>query len=479
MRFWIDHHGCAKNQVDGEEIVARLEAEGHSWVDDPDGAELIIVNTCGFIDEAKKESLQAVLSLKAAHPRAKVLVAGCLAQRYARDLATDLPEADGIVGNSDLGFILRAAEETLAGERPVIVPEAAPSIGTPGRTRIFDYPGTAHVKITEGCSNRCSYCAIPLIRGSLRSRPVAEVLAECTELLSRGIHELVLIGQDLGSYGLDLRRRPSGASASSPAAGRDEGRLLPELLAALSSLDGDFRVRVLYIHPDNFPEAILPIMAADGRLLPYFDLPFQHASRRILAAMNRRGNADVYLELLDRIRAALPDAALRSTFLLGFPGENDEDFAALRDFQEKARLDWLGSFAYSREEGTPAYSLRGSVPRKVVAERKRQVEEAQERITRERLERFVGRELLVLVEEEVRTEPVAVDEASSRSAAVVGSGGDRADEDKEELSLGRAWLQAPDVDGLTVLRGRCRPGELVRSRVLAVNGVDLDAAILR
>jgi ribosomal protein S12 methylthiotransferase len=439
MRFWIDRHGCAKNDVDGEEIAARLDAAGHEFVDGPEDADLVIVNTCGFVEDAKKESIEAVVALKTAYPGKRVLVAGCLSQRYAAELAAGLPEADGIVGNADLGAVLEAARATLAGERPVLVPEAAPSIGTVRRARRFDFPGSAHVKATEGCSNFCSFCAIPLIRGALRSRPQDEVLAECLDLVAQGVRELVLIGQDLGSYGRDAQA--SGVSR------------LPELLAALSAADGDFRVRTLYIHPDNFPEAMLGVMAADPRLVPYFDLPFQHASGRILGSMNRRGDSGRYLELLGRIRDALPDAAIRSTFLVGFPGETDEDFAELRDFQEKARLDWVGSFAYSREEGTAAYAMPARVPKKVVAARRRALEAAQEGITRDRLARFVGREVDVLVEEKVA--PAA--------------------EGDEELSLGRAWNQAPEVDGLTVLRGSHEPGSVLRARVLAVNGVDFDA----
>jgi ribosomal protein S12 methylthiotransferase len=438
MRFWIERHGCAKNDVDGEEIAARLEAAGHAYAQGPAEAELVIVNTCGFIEAAKKESIEAVIGIKAAYPGKRVLVAGCLSQRYAAQLAADLPEADGLVGNADLGAVLAAAEATMAGERPVVMPEAAPSIGTVRRARRFDYPGTAHVKATEGCSNFCSFCAIPLIRGRLRSRPVDEVLAECLDLAAQGARELVLIGQDLGSYGRDL----SGGDS-----------LLPELLAALSDSEGDFRVRVLYIHPDHFPEGILPVMAADARLLPYLDLPFQHGSERVLRAMNRRGGGEAYLGLLDRVRKAMPDAAIRSTFLVGFPGESDEDFEELLEFQKSARLDWVGSFAYSREDGTAAYDLRGLPSKRVVAARRSALEEAQERITRERLGRFLGRELEVLVEEEV----------------------ERASADEEELSLGRAWNQAPDVDGLTVLRGRHEPGALVRARIVGVNGVDFDA----
>ncbi|MGA2547227.1 MAG: 30S ribosomal protein S12 methylthiotransferase RimO [Rectinemataceae bacterium] len=456
MRFWIDRHGCAKNDVDGEEIAARLEAAGHSFAEGPEGADLVIVNTCGFIEDAKKESIEAVVGIKAAFPGKRVLVAGCLSQRYAAQLAADLPEADGIVGNADLGAVLAAAESTLAGERPVLVPEIPrtearhtqlaegghvqpiPYSQYVKRIRRFDFPGTAHAKATEGCSNFCAFCAIPLIRGALRSRPLDEVLAECLDLVAQGARELVLIGQDLGSYGRD-----SGGPS-----------LLPELLAAISAAEGDFRLRTLYIHPDNFPERALGVMAADPRILPYFDLPFQHASARILEAMNRRGSAEAYLELIARIRGVLPDSAIRSTFLIGFPGETDEDFAALRDFQERARLDWVGSFAYSREEGTAAYDMRGRVPKKTVAARRRAIEEAQERITRERLERFVGRELDVLVEEKV----------------------ERASEDGEALSIGRTWNQAPEVDGLTVLRGSHEPGTVLRSRILAVNGVDFDAA---
>jgi ribosomal protein S12 methylthiotransferase len=441
MRFWIDRHGCAKNDVDGEEIAARLEAAGHSFVEGAADADLVIVNTCGFIEDAKKESIGAVVALKAAYPGKRILVAGCLAQRYANELAVDLPEADGIIGNADLGAVLAAAEATLAGERPVLVPEASSSIGTVRRLRRFDFPGTAHVKATEGCSNFCAFCAIPLIRGSLRSRPLGEVLLECRDLLQQGVRELVLIGQDLGSYGRDL----AGAS------------LLPELLEGLTRIEGDFIVRTLYIHPDNFPERILPVMAADPRLAPYLDLPFQHASAPILDAMNRRGSEEKYLGLIARIRAELPDAAIRSTFLVGFPGETDDDFAVLRDFQERARLDWLGSFAYSREEGTAAYGMPGRVSKKVVAARRREIEEAQERITSEALGRFVGRELDVLVEERV-------------SHTAEGDGGG-----EEDLALGRTWNQAPDVDGLTVLRGNAEPGTVVRARVLAVNGVDFDA----
>jgi ribosomal protein S12 methylthiotransferase len=463
-RFYLDNHGCAKNQVDGEEIAERLEAAGYAWADSADGADFVIVNSCGFVNDAKKESIDAVIGWKSSYPGKKVILAGCLSQRYATELAAGLPEADGLVGNADLSAVLQAADAVMEGSRPVIVsrPEAAPAAGTVRRTRLLDFPGTAHVKITEGCSNRCSYCAIPLIRGDLRSRAVADIVEECAWLVGRGAKELVLIGQDLGAFGKD-----SGGKS-----------LLPELLAALAdekAFPGDFRVRTLYIHPDNFPDAILPVIASSPRLLPYFDLPFQHASAPVLKAMNRHGSAAAYLDLVARIRKALPDSMIRSTFLVGFPGETEEDFAALRDFQEKAELDWLGAFAYSREEGTAAYGMKGRVAAKTAQARKKAVEEAQERITSRRLARFLGATLDVLVEE--RVAPPASPEGGQ--AADPGSPAGQEDEGAEELSLGRAWLQAPEVDGLVVLRGGFEPGSMVKARVLAVNGVDLDALPLK
>lgn len=470
IKFYIDAHGCAKNQVDGEEIAALLESRGHIWVQTPEEADLLLVNSCGFIDAAKKESIDAVFGWKNRFPGKKVLLMGCLAQRYAKELSGELPEADGIAGNARLSDAVTAAEELAAGMRPVIVRPAGDvdradtdrgdrSSGQSGgnggmapggkaadgirRSRLMDFAGTAHVKITEGCSNCCTYCAIPLIRGPLHSRPVPEIIDECAWLIGKGIKELNLVGQDLGSFGRDLGK--NGAQL------RGE-QLLPELLSGISKLKGDFRVRILYIHPDFFPEQILPLIAGDPRLLPYFDIPFQHASPRILKAMNRHGTAGAYLDLVGRIRSVLPDAVLRTTFLVGFPGETDRDFEELLDFQQQVQFDWLGAFTYSREEGTPAYSMKGQVSRRTAESRKSQIEEAQEQISPERLKRFVGREMQILVEE-----PFAKTEG------------------EEDLSLGRAWLQAPDVDGLTVLRGSYEAGSLVRAKVLALKGMDFDA----
>ena len=440
MKFFIDQHGCAKNQVDGEEIAARLEDAGHVYVSTGEEADLVIVNTCGFIESAKRESIEAAMRIRSAWPQKKVLIAGCLAQRYPVELLGDMGEVDGVFGNADLSLVGKAVDSAMKGERLAIVP-AQPGFIEGSyyrRRRLFDFPGAAHVKITEGCGNHCSYCAIPLIRGELRSRSVDDIARECRSLMENGVFEINLVGQDLGDYGRDLS--PSGADGVEAD--------LPALLDALSRIEGSFRIRVLYIHPDHFPERILPIMARDPRILPYFDLPFQHASERILRAMNRSGSPGKYLDLIASIRSALPESMIRSTFLVGFPGESEEDFGILGDFQRKARLDWLGVFTYSREEGTPAYSMKGRVSKKTANARKGLVEEAQQDITGERLERFIGAEVEVLAEEPV---------------------------EGAELTLGRAWMQAPDVDGLTVVKGTYSPGELVRAKIVAVNGVDFEA----
>ncbi len=440
--FFIDNHGCAKNQVDAEEMAARLERDGWNEAPSAEGAELIIVNSCGFIEEAKKESIEAVMAIRQAFPGKRILFAGCLAQRYADALHEGLAEADGIFGNGDLSLLGQAALAALEGRRQALAPAIMP-YAPERRKRLRGFPGMAYLKIAEGCSNKCSFCAIPVIRGGLSSRDTDDAVKEFEELVRSGVYEVCIIGQDLGSYGLDR----SGRS------------LLPELLEGISSVSGDFRVRMLYIHPDRFPLRILDSCSRDARIVPYFDLPFQHASERILKAMNRSGNAERYLSLLGDIRSALPDAVVRSTLLLGFPGEEEEDFAALRNFQDAARLDWLGAFAYSREEDTPAYALKGRVAKKTALARKKAVESAQEAISAQALARWVGRDVDVLIEESINA-----------------FGEDGPAGEDEEFAIARGPMNAPEVDGaIVVVGGEYKPGDVARVRISAVRGLDLEA----
>jgi ribosomal protein S12 methylthiotransferase len=459
LRYFLDPFGCVKNQVDAENMMAHLNQSGWENVSDADAADLIIVHSCGFIESAKQESINAVLSWRKNFPGKKILLAGCLAERYAKELSASLPEADGFFGVKDISKITDAVSVCL--NPPNIKPTETPRKSTgfyinrlvSGERPLLSLPGSAYVKISEGCNNRCSFCAIPMIRGSLICRTIPDIVDECRVLISRGIRELCIIGQDIGSY----TYRESGINISYISG-------LPELLQAVSGLEGNFWIRLLYIHPDHFPLGILDIMERDKRFLPYFDIPFQHASAKILSAMNRKDSAEQYLALLETIRARLPDAVIRSTFLLGFPGETEGDFSALLDFQEAARLDWLGCFAYSREEGTAAYSMKNRVSAKIAAQRKQLVEERQIPITEKNMERFVGKTMDVLIEEQIGSE----------------------DANEEDFWLGRLYCHAPEIDGAAVIvnnnftdRKDLYAGNIFQCKVIALRGFDLEVIITR
>jgi len=425
VRYYVDPFGCAKNQVDAENMMLHLNNAGWSAAQDAADADIIIVNSCGFIQSAKQESINAVLEWRRLHPGKKILLAGCLAQRYAQELAESLPEADGFFGIDDISKIAVAVHSVM-GTKNEPWRESSTALRP-----LLSFPGCAYVKISEGCDNNCTFCAIPLIRGSLRCRTVADIVDECKGLLARGIQELCVIGQDIGSY-------------------RSGDAKLPELLNAIAALEGNFWVRLLYIHPDHFPLQILDLMERDRRFLPYFDIPFQHASPNILAAMNRRGCAEDYIALVETIRRRIPAAVIRTTFLVGFPGETDADFAALLDFQEKLRADWLGCFTYSREEGTPASTMKGQVPAKTAARRQRQIEARQTPITAKSVDRFLGQTLDALLEEKF----------------------ERGD---STLWLGRLYCHAPEVDGAAIVTGAgmgAQPGDVIPCTVVARRGVD-------
>jgi ribosomal protein S12 methylthiotransferase len=411
-KFYIESLGCAKNQVDSEALASALGAEGGD-LDSAENADTIIVNSCGFIEEAKQQSINTVIELRRRFPSKKIILAGCLAKRYHAKLSASLKEADEVF-SGELLELTGLKDSTLYQNRP-----------------LFSPPGSAFVKIAEGCNNRCSFCAIPLMRGPLKSREIDDIMNEFRALRLRGLHELCLIAQDTAAFGMDK-------------AGHS---LLSGLLAAISAEKGDFWVRLLYLHPDHFPLEILPLMRGDPRLLPYFDIPLQHASKTLLLRMKRRGSADLYLELINKIRAALPNAVLRSTFLTGFPGESEADFEKLLDFQTKARLDWLGVFCYSREEGTPAADFETRPSARTAMRRKKILEEAQISITQEKLGRFLESELDILVEEKTGS----------------------------ALYRGRAFNQAPEVDGVSVLESKnaLTPGKTVKGRVKAISGFDL------
>lgn len=467
-KFFMDLHGCAKNQVDAELIIGIMENLSWENTSDPDEADLIIVNSCGFINSAKEESINAVLQAKAAHPKAKVLLAGCLAERYADILKNDLPEADGIFGNGNLSllpqlidsmFPKKTSDEKFIGK--TLVP---PQIGICGgeRPKILNFPRSTYIKITEGCDNFCSFCAIPIIRGRLRSRPIKDICDEIKTFLKKGFYEFNLIGQDLAAY------QTGKDDLSEDELHRENCSGLALLLKSISEIKGNFKIRLLYIHPDHFPLDILPIMTADTRFLPYFDIPFQSGAQKIIRAMNRNGAAEVYLDIIKNIREAFEKAKspygepqIRTTFLVGFPGETDEDFNETIKFLKELRPLWSGGFTYSREEDTPSYSFKGKVPKKTAESRLAEIQNTQTSITEKKLDSFIGKEIEVLVEELIQAE------------------------DKTFLALGRAWFQAPEVDGAVVLNFNLNkkdndgnpiaPGSIVKARIATRNGFDLEA----
>ena len=435
MRIYIESLGCAKNQVDSEILLSYAIESGYEITENVEDADVIVVNTCGFIESAKKESIDTFFALHEQNPKARIIMAGCLAERYGREM--ELEEADAIFGNRDLSLF----PEILSGKEKLLIPEYPdPDRERDDRKILLNYLGSAYLKISEGCNHRCSYCAIPVIRGSLRSRPMDKVIAEAKRLISEGIYEINIVAQDLGAYGTD-----DGGSSR-----------FVELMDKLSSLDGDFVLRMLYIHPDAFPEGLIELCKERKKILPYFDIPFQHADPVVLRAMKRTGSPEIYLSLLDRIRTALPDAVIRTTLMLGFPGEDRKAFDTLLSFTKAARFDWMGSFLYSREEDTPAYDMRSEEEHQKAQNKARkwqkELEEVQERITQEQLQRFVGHEYTVLIEEKV---------------------------EGEDLAIGRIYAEAPDVDGLTVVMGRgMKPGDRVRAGITRTRGVDLEGVLI-
>ncbi len=466
-KFFIDQHGCAKNQVDGELLLNHFVDLGMEQTFDPSEADFIVINSCGFIESAKKESLDALVSAKNEYPETKILLTGCLAERYAYQLKDALPEADGIFGNGDLSKIDEFIKPFLLGKRPVqTYPQEGVCCGD--RRVLLSYPGSAFIKITEGCSNHCTFCAIPIIRGELRSRKASEIIDEIKLLHSRGIVEFNLIGQDLAAYGTGEGdnvfgdgQYPLPLIENGINRGTEKESALAKLLKMISALPGNFIVRTLYIHPDHFNRDILPVMQKDKRLLPYFDIPFQSGDDNVIISMNRQGSRLEYQRLVKDIREALPEATLRTTFLTGFPGETEQEAENSRDFLKNIESDWSGCFPYSREEDTPAYSFKGRVKQKISKERAEKLVQIQHEITQRHLKAHIGKEYDVLIEEIV--------------------------EGEDGIAIGRAWFQAPEVDGSVVVRyekdlplenAAVQTGRFVKVKILASSDVDLDGIFL-
>ena len=377
--------GCPKNQVDAELMLKKLVDAGYILVQEADKADIVIVNTCGFIEDAKRESIEAILEmadLKEDGLLKKILVTGCLAQRYNDEVFAEIPEVDGVIGigaNADIVAACDAIFESDEQYKSFPDKEQLPLDGG----RILTTPEyTAYLKIADGCSNCCSYCAIPAIRGGFRSRKIEDVLEEANMLCEKGVKELILVAQDTTRYGEDLY-----------------GELkLPQLLGELNKIEKLQWIRLLYCYPDRITDELLTAIAENEKVCHYIDIPLQHADGTVLKAMNRKGDKASLLALVEKIRAAIPDVVLRTTFIVGFPGETDEAFTALSEFVNEAKIDRVGCFAYSREEGTPAYDFDNQVDPEIAAERVEAIMTQQYTISEQKLEECMGKTYDVIVE---------------------------------------------------------------------------------
>ena len=437
IRIGMVQLGCSKNRVDGEIMLGTLRDRGCEIVSDPAQADVVIVNTCGFIESAKQESIDAILEAaqyKKTGRLKKLLVSGCLSQRYPRELSEGLPEVDAFIGVNGFDQLNGVLDDMLAGARPVCMEQGQ---RFPSTSRILTQsPFSAYVKISDGCDNRCTYCAIPLIRGNYASRPFDDIVEECRTLAGGGVTEITLIAQDTSRYGCDL----------------GDGRLLlPELLEAVSAIEGVHWVRVLYCYPDSTDDRLLDALQRLPKVAPYLDLPLQHIDDELLRRMNRRGSADWIKSRVAECRRR--GIALRTTMIVGFPGETDDQFQTLLDFVKEARFDRLGAFTYSAEEGTPAAAMPGQIDEAVKAARLDALMMLQQSISMEINEGRIGSACEVLVD--------GFDGESGRF-------------------YGRSLLEAPESDGCIWLSAQreLTPGEYVNVRITGADAYDLEGEVL-
>jgi ribosomal protein S12 methylthiotransferase len=433
MKLGVISLGCDKATVDSERLVGELVGHGAVVTPDLPGADVILVNTCGFIDAAKQESIDAMLEaakLKEGGVKAVVAV-GCLIQRYKQELQQEIPEVDLFLGFSELHHLIPELAR-----RGLIADPLAEHPGV--REFLGDQPHVRYLKISEGCDHTCAFCAIPLMRGKHRSEPLTRLVGEAQQLEAQGAKEINLVAQDLGHWGRDLGLG---------------GPKLPDLLEALLRETTVPWFRLLYVYSAGINERLVELIARNPRIVPYIDMPIQHATDRMLERMRRPERLRTLREKLAWLRGAIPDLAIRTTCLVGFPGETDEDFQALLGFLEEAQFDRMGAFAYSPQEGTRAMQYEDDVEDGVKRDRLEEIVEVQRAISGERLARFVGRDVDVLV--------------------------DRLEEE-EGIKVGRVQWQADDVDGVTYLEqgGWAQPGGFVRARITASEDYDFQAAAL-
>ncbi|MGQ9822637.1 MAG: 30S ribosomal protein S12 methylthiotransferase RimO [Thermogutta sp.] len=432
--------GCPKNLVDGERMLGLLEADGYKPVTEPDRADVVVINTCGFLQAARRESFSVIedmLKLKRRGRISGVVVAGCLAERDREALLKRYPEVDQVVGLFAREEIVRAADRILGGiteQRTLFQPASVVPMNDARRFRVTP-SHLAYLKISEGCDRLCTFCTIPHIRGRHVTKPMEDVVEEARSLAADGVRELILVAQDTTYYGLDLYGRP----------------MLAELLRQLRQIEDIRWIRLMYLYPMYFTDDLIDVLAEGGKILPYLDMPLQHINDRILRRMKRRVSRAETEILLDRLRSAVKNLVLRTTMIAGFPGETEREFEELVEFVRRQRFERLGVFEFSREPGTPADRMKEHLPRRVIRERRERLMAVQQKITYQWSRNQVGRRLTVLLDQPVP--------------------------EQENVWLGRSYADAPEIDGAIYVTGQgLRAGQFVECEIVAAEGYDLAAA---
>lgn len=425
--------GCPKNLVDSEKLLKKLEKKGIFYSSDSKDSDIVVVNTCGFIEDAKRESVEEILRIaeeKGKNGVKKLIVFGCLAERSGDELKKEIPEIDALWGVADEDEIVEYCEKIIKSE------DTAAGRGDVGMSVHEKFVNTsyAYLKIAEGCNRGCTYCVIPAIRGAYRSREPEAVLNEAEGLVRGGVRELIVIAQDITSYGRDI-------------GGYDLSRLIKDM----ASLEGDFWIRLLYLYPASVTEKLLETISAEKKVCKYIDIPLQHSEERILKLMGRGGNSRQSEELIRRIRDIIPEVNIRTSFIVGFPQENDEDFGGLMEFVRKIKFDRLGVFTYSREEGTPAFALKGQAPKRTKKERYDRIMEMQSAISLAKNKKLIGKTFRALV-----------------------------DDADDKVGVARLYSQAPEIDGVVLIEEQnVVKGNFVQVKITGAYDYDLKGTVVR
>ena len=427
--------GCPKNQVDAEHMLALMDAEGWKIVDYVDGCDVVIVNTCGFIDDAKKEAIENILDmveLKKEGVIGKIIVTGCLAQRYKEEIVKEIPEVDAVIGIGANGDIIKTVEEVMSGVDTIENYPPQCELPLEGQRILTTPQYWAYLKIGEGCSNRCTYCTIPSIRGNMRSRSMENIIDEAKQLAELGVKELILIAQDTTSYGLDLYCELK----------------LPELLNELCKIDSIEWIRLLYCYPDRITDELIETMKNQDKVVNYIDLPLQHADDKILKAMNRRGDQALIRSVISKLRAEIPDVVIRTTFIVGFPGEGEKEFETLAEFVNEIEFDRLGVFTFSPQEGTPAFDMDNQVDEDVKTRRGEIIMQDQYSIMEEKNNEKIGKIYKVVVEDY---------------------------DGYSDSYTGRTYMDAPEIDGLVKFTSQkdLEIGDFVNVEIFDIEDYDL------